>query len=59
VVAEADTIGGRYCEDCHVAAVTDDPESRTGVRAYALDTSRADALWTKSEQLVGERFDFS
>jgi len=55
-VAAADAIGGRYCEDCHVAEVTEAPDARTGVRAYALDPARADALWAKSEQMVGERF---
>jgi len=56
VTAAADAVGGRYCEDCHVAAVTDDPDIREGVRAYALDPARAQALWAKSEALVGERF---
>ncbi|HTJ89432.1 MAG TPA: hypothetical protein VL356_04550 [Acidocella sp.] len=27
-----------------------------GVRSYALDPETAKALWTKSEELVGERF---
>jgi hypothetical protein len=27
-----------------------------GVRAYALDPANADALWTLSENLVGEIF---
>ncbi|HWE99746.1 MAG TPA: SDR family NAD(P)-dependent oxidoreductase [Caulobacteraceae bacterium] len=54
--APADAVGGRYCEDCHVAEVTDDPTSRSGVRAYALDPERARALWAKSEEMVGERF---
>jgi NAD(P)-dependent dehydrogenase (short-subunit alcohol dehydrogenase family) len=57
-VAPAEAIGARFCEDCHVAAVNDDPTSRSGVRSYALDPARADALWAKSEQLVGERFTF-
>lgn len=56
VVAPADAVGGRYCEDCHVAEITNDPASRQGVRSYALDAARADALWQKSEQMVGERF---
>jgi NAD(P)-dependent dehydrogenase (short-subunit alcohol dehydrogenase family) len=55
-VAAAAEVGGRYCEDCHVAAVTDDPDARTGVRRYALDPARAAALWQKSEAMVGERF---
>jgi NAD(P)-dependent dehydrogenase (short-subunit alcohol dehydrogenase family) len=55
-VADADSIGGRYCEDCHVAEVVSDPGLRGGVRPYALDPQRAQALWQKSEELVGERF---
>ena len=56
VVASADAIGGHYCEDCHVAEIVDDPNARSGVRAYALDLERAAALWAKSEELVGENF---
>ncbi len=55
-VAPADAVGGRYCEDCHVAEVVDGSDVRGGVRAYALDPDHAKALWAKSEQLVGERF---
>jgi NAD(P)-dependent dehydrogenase (short-subunit alcohol dehydrogenase family) len=55
-VADAGTIGGRYCEDCHVAEVVTVP-GMLGVRPYALDPQRAQALWQKSEELVGERFD--
>jgi NAD(P)-dependent dehydrogenase (short-subunit alcohol dehydrogenase family) len=58
-VAAADAIGGRYCEDCHVAEITNSPDARTGVRAYALDPARADALWAKSEEMVGERFAYA
>ncbi len=56
IVAAADDVGGRYCEDCHVAELVSDPESRRGVRAYALDPDHAKALWAKSEAMVGERF---
>jgi NAD(P)-dependent dehydrogenase (short-subunit alcohol dehydrogenase family) len=56
-VAAAEAIGGRYCEDCHVAEVVSEPGLRGGVRAYALDPQRAQALWKKSEEMVGERFD--
>lgn len=56
VVAPAEHIGGRYCEDCHVAELTDDPAARQGVRGYALDPVRAEALWAKSEAMVRERF---
>jgi NAD(P)-dependent dehydrogenase (short-subunit alcohol dehydrogenase family) len=55
VVADADAIGGRYCEDCGVAEPADDQMSN-GVMHYAIDPSRADALWARSEELVGERF---
>jgi NAD(P)-dependent dehydrogenase (short-subunit alcohol dehydrogenase family) len=55
-VADAEVIGGRYCEDCHVADVVSTPGLRGGVRPYALDSQRAQALWQKSEELVGERF---
>ncbi|MGA1372290.1 MAG: SDR family NAD(P)-dependent oxidoreductase [Pseudomonadales bacterium] len=57
VVAPREAVGGHYCEDCHVAELTDDPQSRTGVRGYALDARRAEALWALSETLVGESFD--
>jgi NAD(P)-dependent dehydrogenase (short-subunit alcohol dehydrogenase family) len=57
VVAASDAVGGRYCEDCHVAHVVDDgAEVREGVRGYALDPDHAKALWAKSEAMVGERF---
>jgi hypothetical protein len=41
-----------------VATVTENPVSRIseGVRPYALDAERAKALWSKSEEMVGERF---
>lgn len=55
-VADADAVGGRYCEDCHVAHVNPDPNTRDGVRPYAIDAGRAKALWAKSEEMVGEKF---
>jgi len=56
IVAPADEIGGRYCEDCHVAEIQEGEGIRGGVRPYALDPGRAKALWAKSEEMVGERF---
>jgi NAD(P)-dependent dehydrogenase (short-subunit alcohol dehydrogenase family) len=57
VVAPAEAVGGRYCEDCHVAEVVDgDALTRGGIRPYALDPERAKALWALSEAMVGERF---
>jgi NAD(P)-dependent dehydrogenase (short-subunit alcohol dehydrogenase family) len=57
-VANAEEIGGRYCEDCSVAAITDHTPSPLypGVRSYALDPDRAQQLWAMSEKLVGEAF---
>jgi len=56
VVAPADAVGGRYCEDCRVAKVVENESFGDGVRAYALDPDNAKALWAKSEEMVGERF---
>jgi len=56
VVASADEVGGRYCEDCHVAEVVDNRSFRGGVQPYAVDPDRAKALWAKSEEMVGETF---
>jgi NAD(P)-dependent dehydrogenase (short-subunit alcohol dehydrogenase family) len=56
-VAGVEAIGGRYCEDCHVAEAASAPGLRSGVQPYALDPERAQALWKKSEEWVGERFD--
>jgi NAD(P)-dependent dehydrogenase (short-subunit alcohol dehydrogenase family) len=55
-VADSEAIGGRYCEDCHVAEVVSTPGLRGGVQPYALDPQRARALWLKSEELVNEHF---
>jgi NAD(P)-dependent dehydrogenase (short-subunit alcohol dehydrogenase family) len=58
LVAPADEIGGRYCEDCQVSDAADGPISPVsrGVRAYAVDPAHTMALWAKSEEMVGERF---
>jgi NAD(P)-dependent dehydrogenase (short-subunit alcohol dehydrogenase family) len=55
-VANVEAVGGRYCEDCHVAEVASIPGLRAGVQPYALDPQHAQALWQKSEEMVGERF---
>jgi len=60
VVAPAEEVGARYCENCHVSDVVAD-DARLGmldegVRGYALDPQNAAALWKKSEELVGETF---
>lgn len=50
----------RHCENCHVGEIVPDDAVISaiseGVRGYALDLARADALWAKSEAMVGERF---
>lgn len=60
IVAPAEEIGGQYCENCHVGKIVADdvvisPISE-GVRGYARDPKGAEALWQKSEELVGESF---
>ncbi len=59
VVASADEIGGQYCEDCHVGHIVPDDLPvgiNESVRKYALDPNNAEALWKKSEEMVGESF---
>jgi NAD(P)-dependent dehydrogenase (short-subunit alcohol dehydrogenase family) len=60
VAASAEDIGGRYCENCHVSEIVEDDVVITpvseGVRRYALDVANADALWRKTEEMVGESF---
>ncbi|MGC2788381.1 MAG: SDR family NAD(P)-dependent oxidoreductase [Roseiarcus sp.] len=55
-VGAADEVGGRYCEDCHVAEIEPDATKRVGVKPYALNPETAKALWAKSEEMVSERF---
>jgi hypothetical protein len=60
VVAPAKEIGGRYCENCHVGEIVPDhvtiSATSEGVLGCALDPNSAEALWKKSEELVGESF---
>lgn len=59
-VAPAEEIGGQYCENCHVGELVADSATISGVsegvRGYALDPNNAEALWRKSEEMVGEKF---
>jgi NAD(P)-dependent dehydrogenase (short-subunit alcohol dehydrogenase family) len=59
-VASPDAVGGQYCENCHVGTIVPDDviisAISEGVRGYALDPQNAEALWKKSEELVGESF---
>jgi len=60
VLAPADEIGGQYCANCQVGRIVPGDAIITaageGVREYALDPYNAEALWKKSEELVGESF---
>jgi NAD(P)-dependent dehydrogenase (short-subunit alcohol dehydrogenase family) len=56
IVAPADAVGGRYCEDCGVGAVVDNGDVFFGVRDYAVEPERATRLWAAAEKLVGESF---
>jgi hypothetical protein len=60
VVAPAVELGGQYCENCHIGQIVPDDATinafSEGVRGYALDAKNAEALWKKSEELVGESF---
>jgi NAD(P)-dependent dehydrogenase (short-subunit alcohol dehydrogenase family) len=60
IVASADEVGGKYCEDCQIGELipADSPFTvvSKGVRGYALDSENAKALWRKSEEMVGETF---
>jgi NAD(P)-dependent dehydrogenase (short-subunit alcohol dehydrogenase family) len=60
IVASAEQVGGKYCENCHVSDIVPDDVTigllNEGVRGYALDPKNAEALWKKSEELVGESF---
>src|ERR1700693_343597 len=60
VVAPAEEIGGKYCENCHVGQVVQEDvaisPTHEGVRAYARDPNAAEALWKKSKEMVGESF---
>jgi hypothetical protein len=55
-----DKIGGRYCGNCHFGKMVPDDVTITavseGVRTSALDPRNAEALWKKSEEMVGESF---
>ena len=49
--------GALYLENCQLA-VPAEPGKGGGVEDYALDPAAADALWSLSEQLVGQEFSF-
>lgn len=54
--ADMDAVGGKYLENCRVAPIDDVPGIRDGVMSYAINPGRAELLWKRSEELVGESF---
>ena len=60
ILGSPEEIGGRYCENCHVGQIVADDVTISavseGVRGYALDSHNAEALWNRSNELVGEGF---
>ena len=58
VAPELAKVSGQYLEDCHVAEITDHPDSAFGVTSRALDPETAERLWTASEEIVGQQFAF-
>jgi NAD(P)-dependent dehydrogenase (short-subunit alcohol dehydrogenase family) len=55
--AQLEGRGGLYLEDCGIAAPAQ-PDSMIGVEPWAIDPVAAERLWTLSEELVGQAFDF-
>jgi len=56
VVADGNEIGGKFCADCSVAGLAHGEKIGRGVREYAIDPDSAKALWTLSEDMIGEQF---
>jgi NAD(P)-dependent dehydrogenase (short-subunit alcohol dehydrogenase family) len=57
--AELEGKGGLYLEDCQIGELKEEEGASSGYLSYALNPASAEKLWTLSEQLVGENFDFS
>lgn len=55
--ASLDAHGGRYLADCRVAPIVESYQP-DGCMAYGLDPDAAERLWTLSEEMVGERFEY-
>ena len=50
-------MGGVYCEDCNIAALTGPDTPRyTGASPHIRDAALATALWAKSEEMTGVAF---
>lgn len=62
VSPQLDGMGGVYCENCDIAALSDfegekmiieDSSRLTGVKPYAVDPAAADRLWEMSLEMIG------
>ena len=53
VAPELEGIGGRYLEDCAIAAPWTEERPMSGYMPDALDPVRAERLWAVSEKLIG------
>ena len=53
VAPELEGVGGRYLEDCAIAAPWTEERPMNGYMPYALDPARAERLWAVSEELIG------
>jgi len=51
--------GGLYLEDCHVAGPSRDLNAQQGYAPWGLDSDGAKRLWPVSEEMVGQKFDWS
>jgi NAD(P)-dependent dehydrogenase (short-subunit alcohol dehydrogenase family) len=49
--------GGIYLENCQIAPAAG-PGKDSGVESYAVNATSAERLWTLSEELVGQSFEF-
>ena len=58
VAPEVETQGGLYLEDCHVAGPRKSDDAVEGFAPWAVDPNAAKRLWARSEETLGESFDF-
>jgi NAD(P)-dependent dehydrogenase (short-subunit alcohol dehydrogenase family) len=50
--------GGLYLSDCQIMKVNDEIAGQHALRSFAVDSKLAEKLWTISEEMVGEQFNF-
>ena len=50
--------GGLYLSDCQIMTVSDEIVGQHALRSFAFDTELAEKLWSVSENMVGEKFNF-